>query len=193
MTLTQYNTNDNVYNSSEIALQASNGLFIIFPSIALCFIQLINQNYAKKIILLLLLTIFVGFVSIINHLYDDHTGKQHSTSHKFFSYLDSVSCAIAIIIAFLIIFNKLMRINPSQLSGVKYLYRAYFIVIFIIMILTYLIAKYSQIKSQNPDDPKEIEKIYNIYHSIWHVCGGMMVLIIILYIFTVYGKNQKTI
>ena len=86
-----------------------------------------------------------------------------------------------------------MNQDTNIIGKVKYVYRAFYLVTMIGMILAWIYAqrqlkKSSKSSGESSDNAK---KIYNIFHSLWHMGGAMILIITLLYGFTKFSKNPE--
>ena len=176
-----YITGDPVHDHSELSLQISNGIIILFPMIALFCLKMILPRYRTMIAIMLFIAIIEGMFSVANHMYHDH---DKDIDASVFAWLDVIGVIILGILSFLLIFDIILRNSDICVREVKILYRIFYIITALFMISAFI---YGQINKQNMSKDltqKEKLNIYNQYHNIWHLGGAMLIMIVILYTFT---------
>ena len=177
-----YQTQDDVKNNSEIVMQFSNFLIFLFPLISLFFVNNLNPKNKTGITIILIITMLEGLLSGGFHAHDK---PDKTLSGQIFSYLDTIGVIFIGIISLLIIFNVIFSVHPNPLGKNKYLYRTLYIIIGIMMLLSYcsarMMPRFKRKKSELTEDEKH--KIYNLYHTVWHLCGALLMIVTILYVF----------
>jgi len=176
-----YTTNDPVTDNSELSLQVSNGVIILFPILALFCINMILPQYRNKLAAILFLTILEGMFSVANHMYHHDT---EDTAGNVFQWLDVIGVIALGIISFLLIFDIFLY-NPinQNFDNIKLLYRVFYTVTLLFMLASYAYAQIYK-KREKTMTEKQRTNIYNQYHNIWHMGGAMLIVITILYTFT---------
>jgi NADH:ubiquinone oxidoreductase subunit 5 (subunit L)/multisubunit Na+/H+ antiporter MnhA subunit len=185
-----YTTDDPVMDNSEISLQVSNGVIIIFPIISLFCIYMLDEKYRNKIAIILFITILEGMFSVANHIYH-HDNK--NTTALIFEWLDVIGVIILGILSFLLIFDIILKtspVQPTHPNSVKLLYRIFYIITAVFMIGSFIYANH-KINDKDKARKKQNRKIYNQYHNIWHMSGAMLISITILYVFTFHLKQKN--
>ena len=180
--ITNYQTHDDVKNNSEIVMQFSNFLIFLFPLISLFFVNNLNPTNKTGITIVLIITMLEGLLSGGFHAHDN---PDKTLSGQIFSYLDTIGVIFVGLISLLIIFNIIFSVHPNPLGKNKNMYRTLYIVIGIMMLLSYCSARtmhrFKKKKGELTEDEKH--KIYNLYHTMWHLCGALLMIVTILYVF----------
>ena len=178
-----YLTGDPVHDHSELSLQISNGIIILFPMIALFCIKMILPRYRTMIAIMLFVAIIEGMFSVANHMYNDHQ-KDININARVFEWLDVIGVVILGILSFLLIFDIILKNSDICVRQVKILYRIFYIITVLFMLSAFI---YGNINKQNMSKDlteKQRLNIYNQYHNVWHLGGAMLIMIVILYTFT---------
>jgi hypothetical protein len=181
-----YATGDHVHDHSELSLQISNGIIILFPLISLFCIKLISPRYRPMIAIILFLAIIEGMFSVANHMYHEH---DDDIDASVFAWLDVAGVIILGILSFLLIFDIILKNSNVENVQVKILYRVFYIVTALFMIGSYIYAQICRKNMAKTLTQKQKINIYNQYHNIWHLGGAMLIVIVILYTFTFHTSK----
>ena len=184
--LVNYQTKDIVANNAHIAIQITNCAIILFPIIALFFLNTIDK-YKLAITMLIVATIVTCLISFAYHC----CTHSSDTISRILLYADAAGVTILSFISFLIVFNIIMDQDTNNMGSVKNVYRAFYLVTMIGMILSWLYARKWSKLSKNSESSDSSTKIYNIFHSLWHMGGAMILIITILYGFTKFSKTAE--
>jgi len=181
--LKNYITNDLVADNSEISIQISNGIIILFPILSLCCIKILDKKYRASFIALLFVIIVTGALSVTYHMHDESSSNSNT-----FKYLDTTGVVIIWLISFLIIFDVIFK-NPQHKSvKIKLLYRVFYIFTSLFMVALYAVGNIYDNKKANKLTEKQSKNIHNTYHNMWHMSGAILIVITILYAFTFHEK-----
>lgn len=178
-----YNTSNEVLNNSELIIQITHVTIILFPIVGLSYLYTIKEKYRTPIMWILIACILEALISIGNHLFI-HKGKTHWLAHLF-NALDIAGCFSLSIISILLMWDIIFVEKPNQLGKTKDVFRLAYIFVIILMAAAYIWARLidSAVIKKSLNESQRTN-IYNMYHSLWHVLGSILLLITVLYIFS---------
>jgi undecaprenyl pyrophosphate phosphatase UppP len=189
--LKNYNTGDHMMDNSEISIQISNAIIILFPIIGLFFTKYIDRKYRTTFCIGLSLIIIEGIISVINHMFEHN---HRSTGVTIVEWLDTIGAIILMAVGIMIVFGYIMNNDANKNNIHKKIFRVYFIVIIVIMLATlgYSWRYRSKHEKDNGISHEDNINIYNQYHNIWHMGSAMIIILTILYVFC-YCNNPSVV
>ena len=191
-TLKNYHTHDDVLNSSELIIQINHATIILFPIVGLCYLNYITEKYRTQIMWILIACIVEAIISIINHMFI-HKGKTGPLP-IIFNILDTFGCIALTVISILLISDVIFIDKPNKLGKTKDVFRLAYAFVFVLMAAAYIWGGLINSKSIKKSlSETERTNIYNMYHSLWHVLGSILLLIIVLYVFMTNKSNNSNL